>query len=71
MRLSTRLFLITLIFLATGIGLFAWGMTSDLQAAQGFDASEPMRRIGQVAGALVGVGCVPMIAAVVLRLRGR
>ena len=71
MRISTRLFLLTLLFMGSGVGLFVWGMTADLQAVDGLEPSAPMKMIGQVSGAIIGVGCVPLIAAIVLRLRGR
>lgn len=71
MRISSRLFLVTFILMAVGVGLFVWGMNTDLQPAQGLQAGEPMRQIGQVAGMIIGVALVPLVAGFVLRLRSR
>jgi uncharacterized membrane protein len=71
MRISTRMFLVALILIGTGVGLFVWGATADLQPAQGVAPGEPMRVIGQIAGAMIGVGAVPLVAGLVMRLRGR
>ncbi len=70
-RFSTRLFLIGLILLATAGGLFYWGMTTDLQPAQGLDPGEPMRVIGQVSGAIGGVGVVAILIGIVRRAMGK
>jgi hypothetical protein len=70
-RFSTRLFFIGLMLIAVGGGLFYWGMTADLQPAQGVDPSEPMRVIGQVSGAVVGVGVVIVIIALIRRTMGK
>lgn len=71
MRVSTRLFIISAMLIALGGGLFTWGATTDLTPAPGFSGADVMGRIGQVAGAVGGVGVVVLLAALVMRLRGR
>lgn len=71
MRRSTRLFLAGAILVAACAGLFLWGATTDLTPAQGLTKSDVMRTIGQVAGAVGGVGVAVWVIALVMRLRGR
>jgi hypothetical protein len=59
--------LIGLLLAGGGAALFLWGSTADL----GTDAAEALRRIGQVSGAVGGVGGVLLVLALVLRSRGR
>ena len=67
MRLSARMVLLGGLLVVVGGALFAWGSTADL----GTDGAEAMRRIGQVAGAIGGIGAVLLGVALLLRLRGR
>ncbi|MCU0829401.1 MAG: hypothetical protein MUE52_18940 [Tabrizicola sp.] len=67
MRVSMRLGLVGALLVAVAVGLFLWGTSADL----GTDAAEAMRRIGQVAGAVGGLGAVLLALALMMRLRGR
>jgi hypothetical protein len=70
-RFSTRLFLIGLFLLAAAGGLFYWGMTTDLQPAQSVPPGEPMRVIGQISGAIGGVGVVIILIGIIRRAMGK
>jgi hypothetical protein len=71
LRRSTRLFLAGAILVAVGAGLFTWGATTGLTPAQGLTQADVMRTIGQVAGAVGGIGVAVWVIAAILRLRGR
>ncbi|RYI33448.1 MAG: hypothetical protein EON48_02935 [Acetobacteraceae bacterium] len=71
MRKSTRLFMAGTLLVAFGAGLFWWGATTGLTPAQGLTKADVMRTIGQVAGAVGGVGVALWVMALVTRLRGR
>jgi hypothetical protein len=71
MRRSTRLFLAGAILVAAGAGLFWWGATTGLTPAQGLTRADVMRTIGQVAGAVGGVGVAIWVMALLMRVRGR
>jgi hypothetical protein len=70
MRKSTRVFLMGLILVVVGAGLFLWGMNTDLQPAQGLTKADVMREIGRYSGMIGGAGIGIWVAALVMRLRG-
>jgi hypothetical protein len=65
------LFLSGTILVAAGTGLFWWGATTTLTPAEGLTPSEVMGRIGQIAGAIGGLGVAIWVMAMLMRLRGR
>jgi hypothetical protein len=71
MRRSTRLFMAGAILVAVGAGLFWWGATTGLTPAEGLTRTDVMRTIGQVAGAVGGVGVAIWVMALLMRVRGR
>lgn len=70
MRRSTRVFLMGAILVAVGAGLYGWGMTTDLQPAEGLTKADVMREIGKYAGMVGGAGVGIWVAALIMRLRG-
>jgi len=70
MRKSTRVFLVGAILVITGAGLFLWGMTTDLQPAEGLTKADVMAVIGKYAGGIGGAGIGIWVAALYMRLRG-
>lgn len=71
MRTSSRIFLVGAILVAVGLGLFTWGMNTDLQPAEGLTKADVMAVIGRYAGGIGGVGVAIWVAALIMRLRGK
>lgn len=70
MRVSTRAFLVSTLLVAVGAGLYWWGLTTDLQPAEGMTKADVMDVIGRYAGGIGGVGVAGWVIALILRRRG-
>ena len=68
---STALLILGFALFLAGLALFLTGASGEVRAGSGADPVDPVRRIGQVAGGLAGIGVAVFALGLVQRLRGR